>query len=94
LSGQIAFDLSSSSDRHDGWIRHRRDQCSEVSPADGKAVLGNGEQHLRVICNSLVGLMLDGASCGDFDLGTEVDPEEFGEAVRTHRPQLVGLRRS
>lgn len=55
------------------------------------AVLGNGQRHPRVICYSHVGLMLEGAGSGDFDLGTEVNPEEFSEAVRTHKPQLVGL---
>lgn len=34
--------------------------------------------------------MLEGAGFEVVDLGTDVSPQEFAEAVQTHKPQLVG----
>jgi len=60
-------------------------------PAAGKVVLGTVKGDLHDIGKSLVGMMLEGAGFEVIDLGTDVGPEKFGEAVRTHQPQLVGL---
>ena len=60
-------------------------------PAAGKVVLGTVKGDLHDIGKSLVGMMLEGAGFEVIDLGTDVGPEKFGEAVRTHRPQLVGM---
>jgi len=60
-------------------------------PAAGKVVLGTVRGDLHDIGKSLVGMMLEGAGFEVIDLGTDVGPEKFGEAVRTHKPQLVGL---
>jgi len=60
-------------------------------PTAGKIVLGTVKGDLHDIGKSLVGMMLEGAGFEVIDLGTDVGPEKFGEAVRTHRPQLVGL---
>ena len=60
-------------------------------PAAGKVVLGTVKGDLHDIGKSLVGMMLEGAGFEVIDLGTDVGPEKFGEAVRTHKPQLVGL---
>jgi len=59
--------------------------------AVGKVVLGTVRGDLHDIGKSLVGMMLEGAGFEVIDLGTDVGPEKFGEAVRTHRPQLVGM---
>ncbi len=60
-------------------------------PTAGKIVLGTVKGDLHDIGKSLVGMMLEGSGFEVIDLGTDVGPEKFGEAVRTHRPQLVGL---
>ena len=60
-------------------------------PAAGKVVIGTVKGDLHDIGKSLVGMMLEGAGFEVIDLGTDVGPEKFGEAVRTHKPQLVGL---
>src|SRR3990172_6929682 len=60
-------------------------------PTAGKIVLGTVKGDLHDIGKSLVGMMLEGAGFEVIDLGTDVGPEKFGEAVRTHQPQLVGL---
>lgn len=60
-------------------------------PSAGKVVLGTVKGDLHDIGKSLVGMMLEGAGFEVIDLGTDVAPEKFGEAVRTHQPQLVGL---
>ncbi len=60
-------------------------------PAAGKVVIGTVKGDLHDIGKSLVGMMMEGAGFEVVDLGTDVGPEKFGEAVRTHKPQLVGL---
>lgn len=60
-------------------------------PAAGKVVIGTVKGDLHDIGKSLVGMMMEGAGFEVIDLGTDVGPEKFGEAVRTHKPQLVGL---
>jgi 5-methyltetrahydrofolate--homocysteine methyltransferase len=60
-------------------------------PAAGRIVLGTVKGDLHDIGKSLVAMMLEGAGFEVIDLGTDVGPEKFGEAVRTHRPQLVGM---
>jgi 5-methyltetrahydrofolate--homocysteine methyltransferase len=59
--------------------------------AVGKVVLGTVRGDLHDIGKSLVGMMLEGAGFEVIDLGTDVGPEKFGEAVRVHQPQLVGM---
>jgi len=60
-------------------------------PAAGKVVIGTVKGDLHDIGKSLVGMMLEGDGFEVVDLGTDVGPEKFGEAVRTHKPQLVGM---
>ncbi len=60
-------------------------------PAVGKVVLGTVKGDLHDIGKSLVGMMLEGAGFEVIDLGTDVGPDKFAEAVRTHKPQLVGM---
>ncbi len=63
---------------------------SDVRPV-GKVVIGTVAGDLHDIGKSLVGMMLEGAGFEVIDLGTDVGPEKFGEAVRMHQPQLVGM---
>ena len=59
--------------------------------AKGKVILGTVQGDLHDIGKNLVGMMLQGAGYEIIDLGTDVPPARFAEAVREHRPDLLGL---
>jgi 5-methyltetrahydrofolate--homocysteine methyltransferase len=40
---------------------------------------------------NLVSMMLEGSGFQIFDLGTDVSPEKFLEAIKTHKPDIVGM---
>jgi 5-methyltetrahydrofolate--homocysteine methyltransferase len=56
-----------------------------------KAVIGTVEGDLHDIGKNLVAMMWKGANLEVIDLGVNVPPAKFVEAVRQHHPQLVGL---
>jgi 5-methyltetrahydrofolate--homocysteine methyltransferase len=56
-----------------------------------KAVLGTVEGDLHDIGKNLVGIMWKGAGFEVIDLGTNVSPDVFVEAIREHNPHVVGL---
>jgi uroporphyrinogen decarboxylase len=57
----------------------------------GKVVLGTVKGDLHDIGKNLVGMMLEGAGFEIVDLGANVPPDTFVEAIRSHHPQIVGL---
>ena len=57
----------------------------------GKVVLGTIRGDIHDIGKNLVGMTLEGAGFEVFDLGVDVSPERFAEAVREHSPQVLGL---
>ena len=63
---------------------------SDVKPA-GKVAIGTVKGDLHDIGKNLVALMLEGAGFEICDLGTDVTPEKFVEAVRTEKASLVAL---
>ncbi len=63
---------------------------SGVKPI-GKVVIGTVAGDLHDIGKNLVGLMLEGAGFEVVDVGTDVSSERFVEAVRSEKPNLVGL---
>jgi 5-methyltetrahydrofolate--homocysteine methyltransferase len=63
----------------------------QAVPATQKVVLGTVKGDLHDIGKNLVGMMLEGAGFEVIDLGTDVGPEKFADAVRAHKPQLVGM---
>lgn len=56
-----------------------------------KIVIGTVKGDLHDIGKNLVAMMLEGAGFEIVDLGTDVSPEKFVEAVRQHSPDLVGM---
>jgi 5-methyltetrahydrofolate--homocysteine methyltransferase len=58
---------------------------------DHCAVIGTVEGDLHDIGNNLVAMMWKGANIDVIDLGVNVSPAKFVEAVREHSPSLVGL---
>jgi len=58
--------------------------------AIGKIVVGTVQGDLHDIGKNLVAMMMEGAGFEVIDLGVDVTPEKFVEAVKAHQPQLVG----
>jgi len=56
-----------------------------------KMVIGTVAGDLHDIGKNLVGMMLEGAGFEIIDLGTDVSPEKFVEAVRAEGADLVGM---
>jgi 5-methyltetrahydrofolate--homocysteine methyltransferase len=57
----------------------------------GKVVMGSVKGDLHDIGKNLVAMMLEGAGFEIVDLGTDVAPAAFVEAVRAHAPAIVGM---
>ena len=57
----------------------------------GKVVVGTVKGDLHDIGKNLVVMMLEGGGFEVVDLGIDVPAEKFIEAIRTHRPQVVGM---
>jgi len=65
-------------------------QQNEVKPA-GKVVIGTVKGDLHDVGKNLVAIMLECAGFEICDLGTDVPPEKFLEAVRLDKGNLVAL---
>jgi 5-methyltetrahydrofolate--homocysteine methyltransferase len=61
-----------------------------ATPA-GKVVIGTVKGDLHDIGKNLVGMMLEGAGFEIIDLGSDVTPEKFVQAVKDHNPQVIGM---
>ncbi len=59
--------------------------------AVGKVVIGTVQGDLHDIGKNLVGMMLEGAGFEVIDLGVDVSPQKFVDALKEHRPNLVGF---
>ena len=63
---------------------------SGIEPS-GRIVIGTVQGDLHDIGKNLVAMMLEGGGFRVIDLGTDVSPEEFVNAIRDHNPDLIGL---
>ena len=63
---------------------------ADIKPL-GKVVIGTVKGDLHDIGKNLVAMMLEGAGFEIVDVGTDVSPEKFVEAVKEHNAQFVGL---
>ena len=61
-----------------------------TTPA-GKVVVGTVKGDLHDIGKNLVAMMLEGAGFEIVDLGTDVSPEKFVNAVVEHKPQAIAM---
>jgi 5-methyltetrahydrofolate--homocysteine methyltransferase len=57
----------------------------------GKVLIGTVKGDLHDIGKNLVKMMVEGAGFETVDLGTDVEPQAFVDAVRQHQPDLVGM---
>jgi len=61
------------------------------SVSAGKYLIGTVKGDLHDIGKNLVKMMLEGAGFETIDLGTDVEPQAFVDAVREHKPLLIGM---
>ena len=54
-------------------------------------VLGTVEGDLHDIGKNLVSIMMEGVGVEVFDVGVNISPQKFVEAVKEIRPQFVGM---
>jgi len=59
--------------------------------SSGKYVLGTVKGDMHDIGKNLVRMMLEGGGFEAIDLGVDVDPDTFVDAVREHKPDLLGM---
>ncbi len=59
--------------------------------SSGKYVLGTVKGDMHDIGKNLVRMMLEGGGFEAIDLGVDVEPSAFVDAVREHKPDLVGM---
>jgi 5-methyltetrahydrofolate--homocysteine methyltransferase len=57
----------------------------------GKVLLGTVKGDLHDIGKNLVGMMCEGAGFEVMDLGTDVEPNQFLEAIKEFEPHIVGM---
>jgi corrinoid protein of di/trimethylamine methyltransferase len=57
----------------------------------GTVVIGTVEGDLHDIGKNLVAMMLQGAGFEVIDLGTNIKPQDFVEAVKEHNPDIIGM---
>lgn len=57
----------------------------------GTIVMGTVKGDLHDIGKNLVGMMCEGAGFEVIDLGFNVPPEKFIEAIKEHKPDIVGM---
>jgi len=65
-------------------------QAGTVS-SKGKILVGTVKGDLHDIGKNLVAMMLEGSGFTIVDLGVDVTPEKFVEAVLNEKPQIVGM---
>ncbi len=74
-----------------GGLELLRPRLAEANiQAIGKVVIGTVQGDLHDIGKNLVAMMMEGAGFEVIDLGTDVSPAKYVEAVKQHRPALVG----
>jgi len=57
----------------------------------GRVIVGTVAGDLHDIGKNLVAMMLEGSGFEVIDLGTDVSPTQFVEAVREREPQVIGM---
>ena len=57
----------------------------------GKILLGTVKGDLHDIGKNLVGMMCEGQGFEVIDIGFDVEPEKFIEAIKEHQPDIVGM---
>lgn len=61
------------------------------APSKGTAVIGTVQGDLHDIGKNLVSMMLEGAGFNVVDIGVDIPPEKFVEAVNSSKADILGL---
>ena len=72
-----------------GILRPKLVQANVASA--GKVIIGTVKGDLHDIGKNLVKMMLEGAGFEIVDLGTDVTPDKFVQAVKEHQPKVLGM---
>lgn len=65
--------------------------AGQAAPSRAKAVLGTVQHDVHDIGKDIVVMMLRGAGFDVIDLGVDVPPARFVDAIRQHQPAVVGM---
>lgn len=65
--------------------------ADEDLPSAGKVVLGTVKGDLHDIGKNLVGMMMESGGLTVVNLGVDVAPEKFVDAVKKHKPNIVAM---
>jgi 5-methyltetrahydrofolate--homocysteine methyltransferase len=76
---------------HEALSRLKPLILAEKSEEVGTVVIGTVQGDLHDIGKKIVAMMLEAAGFTVHDLGVTVPPEKFVEAIREHKPQIVGF---
>jgi methylmalonyl-CoA mutase cobalamin-binding domain/chain len=75
-----------------GALEVLRPLLAETGAANlGTFVMGTVKGDVHDIGKNLVNIMLEGAGFHVIDLGVQVSPEKFIDAIREHKPDIVGF---
>ena len=67
----------------------RASKCGSI----GKVVIGTVQGDVHDIGKNIVVMLLEANEFEVVDLGVDVPPERFVEAIREHKPDIVGMSR-
>lgn len=65
--------------------------AEEDVPSKGKVIMGTVKGDLHDIGRNLVTMMMESSGYQVVTIGEDVSPEQFAEAVKEHKPQVVGM---
>ncbi|HHW29027.1 MAG TPA: cobalamin-binding protein [Syntrophomonadaceae bacterium] len=60
-------------------------------PSSGKVVLGTVKGDLHDIGKNLVGMMMESNGYTVYDLGVDIEPDKFVDAVKEYKPDIVAM---
>jgi 5-methyltetrahydrofolate--homocysteine methyltransferase len=83
--------LMSAEAMHQGLDILRPQLAESGADTQGTILLGTVKGDLHDIGKNLVGMMCEGAGFDVVDLGFDVKPETFIEAIKKHQPKVVGM---
>lgn len=61
------------------------------STTKGKVLIGTVKGDLHDIGKNLVSMLMESSGYEVVNIGVDISPEDFAEAVKEHKPQVVGL---
>ncbi len=83
--------LMSAKAMHAGMELVKEKMVDFEMPSSGKVIIGTVKGDLHDIGKNLVAIMLESSGFTVVNLGVDIPPEKFAEAVKEHEPQVVGL---